>query len=211
MSGLGILQPGKPAVLGHRHAEVDFAGNPQRSRYLVDKDPRDRVAGGASNHLADDVAERVSVVPDLGARLPPQLRVGDRRAHLAPVAQVLHRRAEGDARHAGRVREHVADGDFLLAVSAELGPQLDDRGVVAELPALHEHVGQGGCRGLADREVVEGRVRGDQPARVWVRDARNDVDDLFSMVVHGNLHPTLSSGFHQLVNRCLNLFLKDAH
>src|ERR671917_226969 len=93
---------------------------------------------GPANDLAENVAERVGVIRHPGARFPPGLGVGDRCAHLLPVAQILRRGVGRHARHPDRVRQDVPYGRGLLAVSAELRPQLYDRCVVAEVTPLDE-------------------------------------------------------------------------
>ena len=111
------------------------------------------------------------MVADLRSRLPPELFVGDRRTHLVPVTEILNRRVQRDARHTRRVVEHVPDGDGLLAVGAELGPERHDRGVVFKQAALREDVDDRRGRALADRVAVEGGVRGDGTSALRIGDA----------------------------------------
>src|SRR4028119_1833298 len=70
----------------------------------------------------------------------------------------------------------MTHGGGLLAVGAELGPQLDDGSVVAEDAALGEHVYH--CRGyaLADRKTKERRIRRYQTFGRRISDARDGVD-----------------------------------
>ena len=148
------------------------------------------------------------MIADLGARLPPELGGGDRRAHLVPVAKIFDRRRQGDARHARGVVEDVADGHTFLAMSAKLRPELGDPGLVVEGPALGQHVDQGrGCR-LADRVAVDGSVRCKQPARCRIRNARHGVDDLLVTFINRDLESSLRPGLDHLIDGPLNLLLE---
>src|SRR5207245_6748937 len=101
----------------------------ERSGHLFVQELRDAFASDAPDDLPDDVAECVRVVGDFGARLPPELCAGDRGAHLVPVAEVFDGRGQRNARHAGRVVEHLADRHAILATGGELGPYLGHRRV----------------------------------------------------------------------------------
>ena len=83
------------------------------------------------------------MVADLRTRLPPQLLVGDRGAHLAPVAQVFDGGGERDTRDAGGVAQDVADGHLLLAVGAVLrdvvGHPVRDVQRAPLLEHVHDH------------------------------------------------------------------------
>ena len=61
-------------------------------------------------------------------------------AHIFSQSHRSSTVSPGEARQTGRLAQGVPYGDVLLAVSAELGPQLDDRGVVVEDAAFGEHV-----------------------------------------------------------------------
>src|SRR6266566_2114491 len=199
------------AELGGGHAEVQLAGDAQRPGHVLAQDLRDALAGRPADDLADDVAEGVGVVAGLGAGLPPGGGAGDPRAHQVPVAQVLGGGVGRDAGHAHRMGQGVPDGGGLLAVGAELRPQLDDGGSVAEQPALHEHVGDGRGRALADRVAVERRAGGHRPSGGGVGDAGDGVDHLLAVPVHGHLQAALGSGLDQLVDGLLHLLLKVVH
>ena len=180
-------------LLPERHAEIELVGRPERARHFLDQHLRDALADSPTHDLSDDVTEGVSVVADLRAGLPPQLFVGDRGAHLVPVAQVFHRGVERNPRHARGVAQHMPHGHLFFAMSAEFRPHLHDRRVVSEQAALDEHVSDGRGRGLADRVVVERGVGGDLSAGGRVGHARNGFDDQLAPVVCSDLDPPLCS------------------
>ena len=174
-------------MLGAWHPEIEFLRDAQRSRQLVLQDPRDRLTGDPANDLADDVAERVGVVADLRPRLPPQLGVGDRRAHLVPVAEVFDSRGQRDPRDARGVVQDVANRNGGLAPCAELGPHLGDLCLVVESSALGEHMHQRGRRCLADRIAVDRRFGAHSTAGRRIGKARHCIHDLHPAVVNGDL------------------------
>jgi len=98
-----------------------------------------------------------------------------------------------------------------LAVGAKLGPEVHYRRVVAEQPAVHEHVRNRGRGAFADREVIEGRARGDETPSCRVGDARDRIDDQLAAPVGGHLDAPLGSRFDELVDRILDLPLGAAH
>jgi hypothetical protein len=151
------------------------------------------------------------VIGGLRARLPPGLGVGDQGAHLLPVAQVLGSGVGRHAGHADRVRQDVAHGRALLAVSAELRPQLHDRGVVIERATLYEHVCHRGGRTFARRVGVERRVRGDRASGFVIGDARCGVYHRLAVPVYGDLQTHLGSGLDEHIDGFLDLLLKDVH
>src|SRR6202022_487143 len=108
---------------------------------------------------------------------------------------------------AGGVAEHVPHCHLLLAVSAELRPQIDDWRVVSEQPTLGKHVRHSRGSALEDREVVEGSVRCDKTSGRRVGDARDRVDDQPATLVRSDLHAALGSRIDQLVYRLLDLSL----
>src|SRR6267142_1699214 len=215
ISDLRVLEHGEPVVLRARHTEVELVTNPERTRNFLPEDLRDRLTGGAANDLSDEIAERVGVIADLRARLPPQLGVGDRGAHLVPVAKVFCRRVQRYAGHAGRVAQDVAHRHLLLAVGAKLRPDVDERSVIAEQAALGEDVSQRRGRAFDDREVVEGSVRPDRPSGRRIGDARDGVDDQLAAPVDRDLYTPLNSGIHEdidgLLDTPLDLRLDLAH
>src|SRR3989454_3914889 len=201
-ASLWCSERGMPKYSSFSHAK--------RNRKLLAQHLRDGLAGHAADDLADDIAEGVGVVADLGAGLPPRLRVGDGRAHLVPVAEVFDRRRQRDARHPCGVVEDVANGHTLLAVGAEFWPQLGDPGVVAERPALGQHVDQGRGRRLAHRVAVDGRLRRKRPSACRIRDPRHGIDDLLAALIDGDLEASLGPRFHHLVDGLLDVRLKAA-
>jgi hypothetical protein len=115
------------------------------------------------------------------------------------------------ARHADRLAQDVPYGRGLLAVGAELRPQLDDPRVVVENTALGEDVDHGRGHALADRVAKEGRVGGERASGRGVGDARGGVDHLFALVVDGDLQSPLSPGLNQLVDGFLDSLLNVGH
>jgi hypothetical protein len=109
------------------------------------------------------------------------------------------------------MRQGVAHGRLLLAVGAELRPQLDDRGVVAEEAALGEHVRHRGGHTLAHRVGVEGGVRGHRTPGFVVGDARDGVDHLLALLVDGDLQAPLGARLDQLFDGFLDLLLDVVH
>jgi hypothetical protein len=109
------------------------------------------------------------------------------------------------------VVEDLTDGDGLLAVGGELGPQLGHRGVVAEQSPLGQPVDDGAGRRLADRVVVEDGARVDRPPAVGVGDPGDGVDHLLAVAVDGDLDASLGAGVDQLVDDLLDVLLQLAH
>jgi hypothetical protein len=151
------------------------------------------------------------MIGSLRTRLPPGLRVGDHGAHLVPVTQILGCGIGRYAGHADCVRQRVPHGCTLLAVGAELGPQLHDQGVVAEEAALYEHMRHGGGRTLADRVGVEWRIRGDLATAFRVGYARDGVYQRLALAVDGGLQTPLGPRVDQPVDGFLDLRLNVAH
>src|SRR5829696_8827004 len=186
-------------------------GDAERLCHLLAKHLRDRLARDPAHDLPDDVAKRVCMIGYLRARLPPGLGVGDGSAHLVPVAQVLRHRVSWYARHTDRVREDVPHSSGLLPVGPKLGPQLDDRRVVAEEAALYEHVRHGRGRALADRVAIERRVRLDGTPGLRVGDASDCLSYLLAVPVDSDLQTPLDSRLDQLVDEFLYLILDFGH
>jgi hypothetical protein len=109
------------------------------------------------------------------------------------------------------VVQDLAHGHGLLAVGAELRPQLGDRRVVAEQAALGQDVGDGAGRRLADRVVVEHGAGADRGAGPGVGEAGDGADHLLAVPVGGHLDALLGAGPDQLVDRLLDLLLELAH
>jgi hypothetical protein len=107
--------------------------------------------------------------------------------------------------------QDLAHGDRLLAMGAELGPEVDDRRVVAEQTALNQEVRNRGRRAFDDREVIEGRARGDGTPGCRVGDTRDRIDEQLAVPVDRHLHSALGSGLDQLVDFVLDLLLRAAH
>lgn len=105
----------------------------------------------------------------------------------------------------------MAKRDGLLAAGTEFGPELDDRRVVAEAAALGQDMDDGRGRSLANREVVEGCVRGHGTFACRIGDARHGVDHEVRSPVRGDLDSTLASGLDQLVNGVLHQLLGIFH
>jgi hypothetical protein len=206
-----IFQPGQPAQFGLWDSEVDLIGDAERNGHLLAKHLRDGFARTPAHDLPEDVAERVCMIGNLRARLPPGLGVGDGSAHLVPVTQVLWRRVIWYPRHTDRVRQDVPHGRGLLTVGTELGPHLDDRRVIAEQPTLHEHMRHGRGRALANRVAVDRRVRRDATPGLRVGDASDGVGHLLTVPVDGDLQAPLGSRFDQPVDGFLDLLLKVVH
>jgi hypothetical protein len=103
----------------------------------------------------------------------------------------------------------VADGRFLFAVGAKLGPQPDESSVVIEFSTLYEHVRHG--RAIADRVGVEWRVRSDQASGRRVGDANNGVYHQVATPVYGYLQTALGTGLDEPVDGLLDLLLKVVH
>jgi hypothetical protein len=151
------------------------------------------------------------VVADPGARLPPRLGVGDDRAHLVPVTQILHREFWWQARHADRLAQRVANGGLFLAVGAELRPQLDDPRVVVEDTTLGEDVDHGRGHALADRVAKERRLGGHRTSGRGIGDARDGVDYRLAVAVDGDLQAPLGPGVDQPVDGFLDSLLDVVH
>src|SRR4029450_2890589 len=113
--------------------------------------------------------------------------------------------------HTGGMVQDLAHGHGLLAVGAELRPQLGDRGVVGEPAALGELVGDGGGRALDDRGAVEHGARVDRAGGVRVGAPRDGADHPLAVAVDGDLEPALGSGPDQLVDGLLHILLDVAH
>ena len=147
------------------------------------------------------------MVPDLRPRFPPEFFVGDRAAHLVPVAEVFDRRIQRNARHPRGVIQDVPHGDGLLSVGAELGPELDNRRLVAKQAALRQDMDNRRGRGLHDREAVKRRVRRHRTSAGRIGSARHGVDHQVGSTIYGHLQAALSAGIHELVDGGLYLLL----
>ena len=75
------------------------------------------------------------------------------------------------------MRQHRAERDVRLAVGRELGPELRDRVVGVEIPALDQQVGADRGRALRGGEDERRRVLAPAPAARDVRHPAPDVDD----------------------------------
>jgi hypothetical protein len=109
------------------------------------------------------------------------------------------------------VVQDLAHGHGLLAVGAELRPQLGHRGVVAEQAALGQDVGHGRGRALDDGVVVEDGAGVDRPAAGRVGDPGDGVHHLLPVPEHGHLDAPLGAGVDQLVDDLLDVLLQLAH
>ena len=190
---------GTASPVASRHAVADLAGVAELGGE-VGEDVAQLAPGDPPHDLAREVAERVGVVADLRARLPPRLRVLQCGDHRRPRADVVDRDARGQPRHPRGVVEHLPHGDDVLAVLAELRPHLDDAGLRVEAQPVHQR----GRRALPDRPVVEQRVGRDGSPGGRVRHPRDDVDDLLPVHVGGHLQPALRARRHQLVGDLLD-------
>src|SRR5262245_10781662 len=95
---------------------TDFAG------HLARKELPECLASDTSHHLADEMTDRVAVIPRRGAWLPPRRLAGQEIGGLLAVAQVTHCHLLRPTRQAGRVADDVANADVCLARRRELGP-----------------------------------------------------------------------------------------
>ena len=123
-----------------RPLEEQFPGYAQRGGHVLGQHGGDPSAGDPADHLADQPAVRPRVVGDLFAGRPAGHCVGDQRAHRVPVGEVGRGDVGGQVRHPGGVGEHVPQCDGVLAVPAELGPDVGDAQVVVEPARFGEDV-----------------------------------------------------------------------
>jgi hypothetical protein len=120
--------------------EVDLVADPERDGDHFAQPPRQAAARRSPHDLAEQEAEGLGVVAEAGARPPPGLRLGEHRAHVVPVAQILDRRLVRRGRHTSGVQQHVLLRHEILAVGAELGPDVGRPHVICELAPLHQHM-----------------------------------------------------------------------
>ena len=109
-----------------RCADVEAVEVERLGDELADQ-PREGLAGHALDEPADEEAVGEPVVAGPHARLVRGRRPLDRAQHVLPVEharRAVHHLA--DVVEPGLVREHLADGDRLLAGLSELGPVLGD-------------------------------------------------------------------------------------
>lgn len=124
------------SVARHRVRQADVQVQPQRSGDLVGEEPAQGATGGigASDQLGfiPAQADRVIAVP--GAGRPPRLLRSQYRRQSGRVGDVGHRGGRCRCAQSGLVGQQLADGDGVLAGLGELGPQVGDHVVVAEVP-----------------------------------------------------------------------------
>ena len=172
--------PGNPRQQLSGNAEVQLIDDAEWRGDLLAQRGRQRAPGRAARQLAEHEAERQRVISGPGARRPPWRLAGDEGADAIPVTQVL------------------------LAVRPELGPDVGNPLVVAQLAAFHEHVRDRRRDALARRGGEEQRVRGHRLSGVRIGEPGDRVDDNAALVQDGNLEPVLGAGRDQLVDRVLH-------
>ncbi len=178
--------------------------DPEWSAHVVGQDPFDRPPIDPADELADEPAERESVVAGLRARLPGGRRVLEDRAHAVPVDDILGAQVDRQVGQPGHVTQRMAGGDPLLAMFCEGRPDIGDRGVVVELASLREEVGDGRGDTLRHREGHEDGVTVDGAPGRGIRDARPGIDHELPAMVRGDLEADLRAGRDDLVEQCLD-------
>ena len=198
--------PVRAAAARHRRAPVGqpapaTAGERRSAAHRRCRGARDflaqrsceRAPSRAAHQLAEHEPERQRVVADPRARRPPWRLIGDERADPVPVTEILGRNVRPEARHAGGVHEHVAQRHAVLAVVAELEPDVGNPLLVADLATLNQHMRDRGCRAFARRRGEEQRAGGHGLPSARVGDPSNRVDDNAALVYDIDLQAVFGS------------------
>jgi hypothetical protein len=147
------------------------------------------------------------------ARLPPGLGLDEHRAHVLPVAQLLDRRVVRRSRQPRGVQQHVPERDPVLAVDAELGPDLSGPQVVGELASLHQHTDDGRGHALGCGCGPEQRVGTYGLPLARVRGTAHRIHHDPAVLHHCDLHPDLVAAPHPVADQRLDarLHIGSAH
>src|SRR5580704_3906549 len=166
-------------LLGQADPEIES----QRLGHLLTEERTERPAAGAPHHLAHGPAEGEAVIAVARAGRPERHLVGQALGHVVPFegSAVLHRRAQ--RRHRRGVVQHHAGGHALLAVPAELRPQLDDRRIEVELAVACQHMGAERRGALGAGEHDAHRVLGPGRTGLGIGDPAPQIDD--RLAAHG--------------------------
>src|SRR5579885_1420353 len=115
-------------------------------------------ATDATDHFADQPAEGHGVITVTGARPPPRLLLGQRRAHRLPVQKrrIVERLADGGEARA--MAQQVTDRESGLARLREFGPISRDRFVKVDLALVNQSMSTDGGYALARRIHVDDRI-----------------------------------------------------
>ena len=100
-------------------------------------------------------AKGQGVVAGLSARFPPRPLVGEERADAAPIAEVDGCDVRPQTGHAGGVDKDVAHRHPVLAMRAELGPDVGHTLLVVQLAVFDQHMRDRGGDALARRRSEE--------------------------------------------------------
>ncbi len=93
-------------------------------------------AADASGQLAEDVAVGLGVVTGNGPRLVPELGVLEHFHDVVPVVELVDGDRAAKAGQSRLVQQNLPGGHGVLAMTAEVGPVVDDRRVEVEQAAI---------------------------------------------------------------------------
>ena len=108
------------------------------------------VAAYPPDQLTENPAERAGVVAVLAAGLPVGSLGCDSGDHGIPCQHLLEAERPVYRGQTGLVRQHHADGDLLLAVTAKLRPVMRHRQVHVQASGFNQLMDTG-CRGALGR------------------------------------------------------------
>jgi hypothetical protein len=100
---------------------------------------------------------------------------------------------------------------MLLAMRAELRPQLDDRSVIVEDTTFGEHMHQRCGHALADRVAEERCVGCDRTPSCRGGDAGDGVNHQLAVLIHRDLLTPPGSRLDQVIESFRDLLLNVAH
>jgi hypothetical protein len=192
---------------------MDLVPDPERDGDYLAKPPRQGAARRSPHDLAEQEAEGLGLVAEAAARLPPGLGLGEHRAHVVPVAQLLDRGVVRRGGHARGVQQHVPERDPVLAVGTELGPDVGGPQVVGGLAPLHQYMGDGQGHALRCGCSPEQRVGTHGLALARVRGTAHRIHHDPAVLHHRDLHSNLVAARHPVVDQRLDtcLHIGSAH
>ena len=179
----GISVSATRRMQGRRESDEEI-GFERRRDLLLQELADAAAAAGAPHDLAGEVAVRDRVIGSLLSRHPAGLLSCQRRTARVPVVEVLELRGLLERRQSRLVREHLRDGDVLLAVLRELGPHARDGVVVAQHAAVDEHGNANRDYALGRRVHVEQRVLAPRLRAASIHVSGPQVDDAALAMEH---------------------------
>ena len=165
----------------------------ERSSDLVAQRIRERAAGRAPDDLAEQVAEGQSVVAGRGTRFPPRPLVGEERADAVPITEVDGRDVWPQTGDPRSVDEDVAHRHPVLAMCAELGPDVGHTLLIVQLAVFDQHMRDRGSDAFARRCGEEQGARLHRRPGALIGDSGPRVGDDVPRVQDGDLQPGLRS------------------